>query len=532
MDNFKAKQLEQILTGKKFLNYKIDKLINCGKSAAVFKATDEFDNTIALKVFDNDLIERFGHEIQEKRIEQEIDLKGHSIPNLVKIIDGGKTQIGSSEYYYIIMELISGKNLKEYINNDEYDNIFIQKVVNTIYKVTEDLLLKGIVHRDIKPENIMINDFGEIILMDLGVLKLIGVSSFSDQEEKQFVGTLRYAPPEFLTREEEDSEIGWRAVNLYQIGALLHDLIMKEELFAQIVPYSNLVISIKEDAPRITNTNLPFETVQLARDLLSKDWRARLKNSPKERIEAYYSKNYNDKSNIEKELEDIFNLTSENKVKFENIEKIQRSNIEKEQIRKGISTQIELVLDECIADLLTKRVFDKTQKSANFSFVNDKTQQSKQVIKNFLYSLQGDISNGYPRPMFFLVRICNDENSLANISFLAMFLSQSIKIDMINPLNMFKQIIKLQNHGNRVLRPQQLAEIKQFTTYNAFTGTVGFDGQFKQTLMLDIVKLIKVALQGVAAEVSEELELREQYAKNNSKGTFRKSFKTKFFSTV
>ena len=102
MDTYKAKQLEQILKGQKFLNYEIVKLLNNGKSSAVFKAKDLDGNFYAVKIFDNDLIERFGHEIQEKRIEQEISLKGHTISNLVKIIDGGKTQIESNEYYYIV----------------------------------------------------------------------------------------------------------------------------------------------------------------------------------------------------------------------------------------------------------------------------------------------------------------------------------------------------------------------------------------------------------------------------------------------
>lgn len=188
MDNYKAKQLEQLLVGKKFLSYKIEKLLNNGKSAAVFKASDSLGELFAIKIFDNDLVERFGHEIQERRIEQEISLKGHTIPNLVNIIDGGKTKLESYEYYYIIMQYISGQNLKEFISTAKYDNRFLQKVIQTIYKVTESLLEKGIVHRDVKPENIMIDDLSQIILMDLGVLKLIGVKSFSDQEEKQFVG--------------------------------------------------------------------------------------------------------------------------------------------------------------------------------------------------------------------------------------------------------------------------------------------------------------------------------------------------------
>ena len=156
------------------------------------------------------------------------------------------------------MEFITGQNLKEFIQSEEYSEDFILKVLQTLVKTTEDLLQKGIAHRDIKPENIMVDGNHDIILMDLGVLKLVGLKSFNDDEEKAFVGTLRYAPPEFLTRMEEDSLNGWRAVNLYQIGATLHDLVMKEELFIEKIPYSNLVIAIKDDSPKVSNAAFSF----------------------------------------------------------------------------------------------------------------------------------------------------------------------------------------------------------------------------------------------------------------------------------
>jgi serine/threonine-protein kinase RIO1 len=88
MDHHKAKQLEVTLKDKRFCGLIIKKLLNNGKSAAVFLAEDAMDQKVALKIFDNEMIDRFGHELQEKRIQQEIALKGHDIPNLVKILDG------------------------------------------------------------------------------------------------------------------------------------------------------------------------------------------------------------------------------------------------------------------------------------------------------------------------------------------------------------------------------------------------------------------------------------------------------------
>ena len=198
MDRTKSLQLEQEIKGTELNGYKVVKLINNGKSAAVFKATKN-GNDFALKVFDNELVERFGHEIQTKRIQQEIDLKNHTIPNLIKIFEGGNTDFDNQTYYYLVMEFIQGDNLKDYILKNDYSFDFIKNVLLRLVDTTTKLLTeKNIAHRDIKPENIMVSTNGEIVLMDLGVLKLVGAKSFSDEEEKSFVGTLRYAAPEIF----------------------------------------------------------------------------------------------------------------------------------------------------------------------------------------------------------------------------------------------------------------------------------------------------------------------------------------------
>ncbi|HRF76797.1 MAG TPA: protein kinase [Chitinophagales bacterium] len=529
MDGYKAKKIEETLKGKDFLGYEIINLINNGKSAAVFKAKDNSGNEFAIKIFDNELIERFGHEIQESRIEKEISLKGHTILNLIKIIDGGKSQIDADEYYYIIMEYIDGLNLKEFIIEKNYDNTIIQKVVQTIFTITEELLLKGIVHRDIKPENIMISKANEIILMDLGVLKLIGVPSQSDQDEKQFVGTLRYAPPEFLLRTEEDSLNGWKAVNLYQIGGLMHDLITKKELFHDYNPYSKLVLAIKEDAPIISNETLPFSTIQLSRDLLIKDWNKRLAVNSNKRILDFCSFNPDGISSIDKEFEDILSMTSSHKTKFEEIEKITRSNQEKNERKKQISESIDKIIDECFQKIKTIGLIHRIEKSKLFFFDTDREMRQKQAVKNYVYKLESDISKGFPRPMFILVKFSNDENSFAEISLLAMFLSVFVKINMDEPPLIFKEIGKELTPYHQ--RNQQT--FFNFKTYQAFNGTVGFDEQFKNNITLELIKLIKVALKGVETEVKAELEQRENFAKGEQRTTVTYGTpKTKLFHSL
>jgi serine/threonine protein kinase len=138
--------------------------------------------------------------------------------------------------------------------------------------------------------NIMVTKKGEIILMDMGVIKIVGNPSMTDVAKKEFLGTLRYAPPEFLMRKEEDSLNGWRAINIYQIGAVLHDLIMKKELYAGIEPYPAMIIVIKEDMPQVISTEYHPDLIQLTREMLHKDWKERLKLTPIDRVKAVLEK--------------------------------------------------------------------------------------------------------------------------------------------------------------------------------------------------------------------------------------------------
>ena len=92
MDAIKAKSYESLFNGKQIDGWTVAKLIGFGKSAAVFRAEGDA-RTYAVKIFDTELDERFGHEIQLKRIKQEIGLRGHGIPNLIDIVGVGSYPI-------------------------------------------------------------------------------------------------------------------------------------------------------------------------------------------------------------------------------------------------------------------------------------------------------------------------------------------------------------------------------------------------------------------------------------------------------
>lgn len=276
MDSVKALEIEKKLKGQTLQEWQISSLINFGKSAAVFRGTNLMDgSTVAIKIFDDELIEKYGDTAQLKRIERELELVGRSHPNMVKILGGGFDSV--TQNHFIVMEFLSGQNVKDCLEHIPMDNV--PALVSQLAKCCEYLEMLGLAHRDIKPENIVISeDYSTLTLLDFGVIRPFGRGDITDDNGVQsFVGTLQYSSPEFLLRQEEDTIEGWRALTFYQIAAVTHDLVMRKPIFSDNVqPYARLVNAVQFNTPTIDNKAVPSYLIEVAKLGLMKDFRKRL----------------------------------------------------------------------------------------------------------------------------------------------------------------------------------------------------------------------------------------------------------------
>lgn len=274
MDSGRAKRLVGELLNQTVADWHIIEFLAPGRSALVFKAMR--DGIIeALKIFDADLIERFGERVQEGRINRQLSLCGKEHPNLVKIVDGGRCS--KTGLWYVVMGLIDAPVASTVLQDIPRDRIW--PIISHAAAAARFLEQLSLAHRDIKPSNIAVSrDFQKATLLDLGVIRPFGETGLTDEEQRIFVGTLQYSSPEFLFRTEEDTEDGWRALSFYQLGAVLHDLIMKKPLFSEFAnPYARLVDAVKYETPRVEADNVPADLVLLAKNCLSKDPKLRLR---------------------------------------------------------------------------------------------------------------------------------------------------------------------------------------------------------------------------------------------------------------
>jgi serine/threonine protein kinase len=273
MDQIVANRIAKELIGQEVGGWQIISTLNSGKSAVVFKAS-RLGESAAVKIFDPEMVERYGKNTQLARIGRELTLRGKHHPNLVRILDGG--ECSQSGHLFVAMELLESPNLASVISTVPRDRIW--PLISQIASAARFLEGLELVHRDIKPENIAItSDFDATVLLDLGVLRPFGVAGLTDEEQRTFVGTLQYSPPEFLVRQEEDTPEGWRAITFYQLGAVLHDLIMRKRIFAEYIePYALLGRAVERVTPKVHAADVPADLIVLAASCLQKDPKLRL----------------------------------------------------------------------------------------------------------------------------------------------------------------------------------------------------------------------------------------------------------------
>ncbi|MEW5686535.1 MAG: protein kinase [Pseudomonadota bacterium] len=252
-----------------------------GASAAVYKVLRPGEGPAALKIYDPRFFEGENALIEARRCELQAGLQGHGHPNLIDVIDVGEVEAEGT--WYLLMEYCPWPSLDQRLSMVPDDKVHLLIKQLTCAVLFLEGLNPGYVHRDIKPANIAVSeDFGEIKLLDLGVLRKIGPdegNGTDDDEARRFIATAQYSPPEFLAREELPGIDGFSAINVYQVGAVLHDLIMKEPLFGAEAATENKYIvykAVTEKKPRVASAGVPVRLVTLCQAALGKEARERI----------------------------------------------------------------------------------------------------------------------------------------------------------------------------------------------------------------------------------------------------------------
>lgn len=252
------------LEGKLLGNrYEIIEKIGNGGMATVYKATDKvLKRHVAVKILrdefttDEEFIRRFEAEAQSAaRLTH---------PNIVSIYDVGV----DGNLYYIVMELIQGKTLKEIIIKEKGPlpwkwsiNVAIQ-----IASALEMAHRNNIIHRDIKPHNIIITEDGIAKVTDFGIAKAVSNSTITAFGTT--IGSVHYFSPEHARGGFTDAKS-----DLYSLGVVMYEMVTGRVPFDADTPVSVALKHMQEEPeePIEVNPNVPTSVNKIIMKALQKD---------------------------------------------------------------------------------------------------------------------------------------------------------------------------------------------------------------------------------------------------------------------
>lgn len=252
--------------------YEILKECGNGGMATVYKAKDHVLNrAVAVKVLrdeyttDADFIKRFNTEAQSAASLQH--------PNIVSIYDVGHEE--ENNLYYIVMELIKGKTLKEIINKD--GTLSWKWAVNIAIQIASALEVahkNGIIHRDIKPHNIIITEDGVAKVTDFGIAKAVSNSTITAFGTT--IGSVHYFSPEQAKGSITDAKS-----DLYSLGVVMYEMLTGKVPFDADTPVSVALKHMQEEpvAPIEINKEIPTAINDIVMKAMQKDPLARYQSA-------------------------------------------------------------------------------------------------------------------------------------------------------------------------------------------------------------------------------------------------------------
>jgi len=239
MDKYIGKMLDN--------RYEVLQILGTGGMAVVYKARcHRLNRLVAVKI----LKDEFASDAEFRRRfhaeSQAVAMLSH--PNIVSVYDVSR----SSDLEYIVMELIDGITLKQYIQKKGVLNWReALHFTNQMVKALSHFHSRGIIHRDIKPHNIMILRDGSIKVADFGIARFTAKQNTLTQEA---LGSVHYISPE----QARGSNIDARS-DLYSVGVVMYEMLTDRLPYEGDSPVSVAIQHINSMplSPRDINPEIP-----------------------------------------------------------------------------------------------------------------------------------------------------------------------------------------------------------------------------------------------------------------------------------
>lgn len=252
-----------IMKGQKISDrYQIIKSIGEGGMANVYLAYDTIlDRNVAVKVLRGDLSndEKFVRRFQREALAA--SSLSHS--NIVEVYDVGE----DNGEYYIVMEYIEGKHLKNLLK--KRGKLTLSEAVDIMLQITDGMASAHdsyIIHRDIKPQNIMILENGLVKITDFGIAMAMNATQLT--QTNSVMGSVHYLPPEQASGQGSTLQS-----DIYSMGIVMYELLTGELPFKGDNAVEIALKHLKEPIPDIREkiSNVPNSVVNIVKKATAKN---------------------------------------------------------------------------------------------------------------------------------------------------------------------------------------------------------------------------------------------------------------------
>jgi len=260
-------------TGSSVNSFRLCERLGAGGMGVVYRAERDqggFEQQVAIKF----LTHWQDRPAQRERFHQEQQLLADlDHPNIARLYDGGIAHDGQP---YLVMEYVSGVPIDHFCHQQRLDLPSVLKLVGQVATALAYAHNRLIVHRDIKPSNILVNESGDVKLLDFGVAKLLGEVDPNLTRTDEQIMTPGFAAPEQLQNQAITV-----ATDVYQLGLVTYALLTLHR------PYGDKANSMRDLVKLVCDEEptLPSTVVLLASTAKDKTTRPSL--SEREKLERH-----------------------------------------------------------------------------------------------------------------------------------------------------------------------------------------------------------------------------------------------------
>jgi serine/threonine protein kinase/Tfp pilus assembly protein PilF len=273
------------MIGETLSHYRILSLLGEGGMGMVYLAEDvRLGRRVAVKIPHAAPAAHNSYHARFLREARSVSALSH--PNIAALFDYGETSDGKP---YIVMELVEGRELGGLLGGE---GLTIPRAIEIIEEVAAALgeaHRHGIIHRDIKPSNVIVNERGEVKVLDFGLAKLVGAEHEAagitpEAETMQRLQTrsdVMLGTPLYLSPEQaKGTDVDARS-DLFALGALLYECVAGRPAFAgtTVVEIAAQVLHVTPLPPSKFNPAVPRSLDRVVCKALAKDPAARYQSA-------------------------------------------------------------------------------------------------------------------------------------------------------------------------------------------------------------------------------------------------------------